>query len=301
MKPQSLYLRILALPLGLLLYIGGWKRRILRENVQRCGIRQPFFRLRFCTHAALDFVRLTHGRYGQTIRTRPQDAEKLKKLKSAPAVFLTAHFHHWELMGAWMTAQGIGLLSAARPMAHQYAQRLLIRMRSRLGLATVSDRIPRRALHHLEHGGCFGMLWDQRAQASSVRAAFFDQPLGVDPLPLFLLRHRSVEVWFGTLLPDGTFRLLLLAAPTASPSVSLTPARLARRYHRVLEVLIRMHPTWWYGMAHRRFLESPPLKSLAGVSRETSAGTGDGWRENSRTVSRETKISPELESRSAPP
>jgi lauroyl/myristoyl acyltransferase len=279
-KLESLYLRIVAFPLALLLYIGGWKRRILLENAQRCGIRQPFFRLRFCIHAALDFIRLAHGRYGQTIRIRPQDTEKLKKLKSAPAIYLTAHFHHWEMMGAWMTAQGIALLSAARPMSHPYAQRLLLRMRSRLSLVTVSDRIPRKALHHLEQGGCFGMLWDQRAQDASVRAAFFGQPLGVDPLPLFLLRHRSVAVWFGTMLPDGTLRLLLLADPSATLSDSPTSTRLARRYHRVLEVLIRKHPTWWYGMAHRRFLESPPFPS-PGVSRETLMASGVGGLETS--------------------
>jgi len=291
---QSLYLRIVAFPLALILYVGGWKRRVLRENVQRCGIRRPFFRLSFCTHVALDFVRLAHGWYGQAIRLRPQDTEKLKKLKSNPAVYLTAHFHHWELMGAWMTAQGIRLLSAARPMSHPYAQRLLMRMRSRLGLATVSERIPRKALLHLEQGGCFGMLWDQRVPSSPIRAAFFGQPLGVDPLPLFFLRHRSVAVWFGAILPDGTLRLLLLAAPSSSLSQSLAPTRLARRYHRVLEVLIRKHPTWWYGMAHRRFLESPPFHSLVGVSRETSTASGV-------MVSRETKVSTELENQSSLP
>ncbi len=271
MNLQSLYLRTLAFPLALTLYIGGWKKRVIRGNKRRCGLHQPFFRLRICAHAALDFVRLAHARYGQAIRIRPQDSDNLKKLKSDPSLFLTAHFHHWELMGAWMTAQGIRLLSAARPMSNPFAERLLMGMRSRLGLKTVSDRIPRRALLHLDQGGCFGMLWDQRALRSPIQAAFFGGTLGVDPLPLFLLRHRSAAVWFGAILPDGTVRLLRLAAPTSPLShPPLNPTRLARRYHRVLEVLIRMHPTWWYGMTHRRFLGSPPLHSTTGVSRETS-------------------------------
>lgn len=276
MNLTSLYLRILAFPLALVLYIGGWKKRVLRENGRRCGLNPPFFRLRICAHAALDFIRLTHARYGQTVRIRPQDKNKLKKLKSTPSLYLTAHFHHWELMGAWMTAQGIRLLSAARPMSNPLAQRLLMGMRSRLGLAINSDHLPRRALRHLEQGGCFGMLWDQRAPHSPIRADFFGQTLGVDPLPLFLLRHRPVAVWFGAILPDGTLRLLLLAAPTSSPAHALPPTRLARRYHRVLEVLIRKHPTWWYGMAHRRFLESSPFDSPTGVSRETSTVSNVG-------------------------
>jgi hypothetical protein len=38
--------------------------------------------------------------------------------------------------------------------------------------------------------------------------------------------------------------------------------------------LIRKYPTYWYGMAHRRFLESPPVFPKRVVSRETSAGPG---------------------------
>jgi hypothetical protein len=59
---------------------------------------------------------------------------------------------------------------------------------------------------------------------------------------------------------------------------------LARRYHRVLEVLVRRHPTWWYGLAHRRFKEALNLSSPAKVSRETSAG-------KEVMVSRETNLS----------
>jgi hypothetical protein len=104
----------------------------------------------------------------------------------------------------------------------------------------------------------------------------------VDPLPAFFVRHPTVPVWIGVLLPKGNFRLLLLASPTSMSHP--TSARLARRYHRVLEVLVRSHPTWWYGMTHRRFLETG-LNFQAGVSRETSVAP-------ELMVSRETKLSP---------
>lgn len=272
-----LCLYLLSFPLLLLLYIGGWKKAVLLENARYCGFRSPFFRLRFYAHVALDFLRLVLGNYGRPIHSRPQDAAKLKKLKSGSSLFLTAHFHHWELMGGWMVRQGVRLLSVARPLSQSQAQSLLLRLRGRLGLVTVSDQIPRRALRHLEAGGCFGMLWDQRSLGSPVRAGFFGRQLQVDPLPPFLLRHHSSEVWFGTLLPNGTFRLLLLMSPSSRGSRSVNPNRLARRYHRVLELLVRSHPTWWYGMAHRRFLGSLPLTSPSGVSRETST-SGQGWR-----------------------
>jgi hypothetical protein len=275
------YLRLVSLPLALALYIGAWKKSILRGNALHCGVSGPFFRLRLCSHVALDFIRLAHGRYGTGIRSRPKDTEKLKILKSSPSLFLTAHFHNWELMGSWLTREGVPLLSVARPLAQPRVQALLENMRTRLGLATISREVPRKALKHLAQGGCFGMLWDQRVKDSRVHVPFFGHSLRVDPLPPFLLRHRPVPVWFGVLLPDGTFRLFLLA-PALRSSLSPDPIRLARRYHRILEVLIARHPTWWYGMAHRRFLESSPSQIRSGVSRETSVASG-------LRVSRETK------------
>lgn len=261
------YLRLLSLPLALLLYIGGWKKAVLRSNLECCGFSVPGFRWRFCLHVSLDFLRFLHGKYELPIRVRCRDQIKLNKLKSHSSLFLTAHFHHWEWMGAWLTRGGVPLLSAARPLKHPGSELFLGRLRERLGVAVVQKNVPRRALLHLDSQGCFALLWDQRVARSDVRAPLFaGKDLMLDPLPCFLIRHRPVPVWFGTLLPDGTFRLLLLSS---SPSRLLSdPNRLARRYHRVLEILIRRHPTWWYGMAHRRFLDP----SIGGsVSRETSA------------------------------
>jgi lauroyl/myristoyl acyltransferase len=240
--------------LALALYIGGWKKAVLRENLARCGLRVPFFRLRFYAHAAGDLLLFLAGRYGRSIRMRSRDQAKLKKLKSGASLFLTAHFHHWELMGGWLISQDVPLLSAARPMAQARAQSLLKRLRSRLQSPTLETGVARGALRHLDRQGCFALLWDQRPSRSDLRADFFGHRLRMDPLPAFLHRHRVPDVWFGTLLPDGTFRLLLLSP--AGSCRSPTPEGLARRYHRVLELLVRRHPTWWYGMAHRRFQDA---------------------------------------------
>jgi hypothetical protein len=272
--------------LALALYIGGWKKASLLGNAHRCGLSVPCFRFRWYRHAALDFLRFVHGAYGSPIRIRPRDGQKLKYLKSSSGLFLTGHFHHWELMGGWLVEQGVLLLSAARPLAQTWAQSLLSRFRSRISSRTVAADVPRNALRHLDRNGCFALLWDQRAPRSSVKAPFFGVTLGMDPLPPFLIRHRDCAIWFGLLLPNGSFRLLLLSP--ASSSRSLSPDRIARRYHRVLELLIRRHPTWWYGMAHRRFLEAsdpgPSSGSGSGVSRETLLASGV-------MVSRETKFS----------
>src|SRR5690606_34415537 len=130
------------------------------------------------------------------------DNFKLQKLKTAPSILLTAHFHNWELMGAWMGRHGVPLLGGARPLSAPWAQSILVRLRSRLGMQIAFQALPRRALAHLQTGGCFGFLWDQRvamrpAPSKAFFASFFGTPLALDPLPFFLLRHKPVPVFFG--------------------------------------------------------------------------------------------------------
>jgi hypothetical protein len=179
------YVGVGSLLLALALYIVGWKKAVLKENALRCGLAVPCFRFRWYTHVASDFLRLIHSSYGRPIRTRPQDQDKLKNLKSTASLFLTAHFHHWELMGGWLVKQGIPLLSAARPMSQAWAQFLLSYVRSRLTSRTVESNMARKALSHLDQKGCFALLWDQRASGSQVRAPSSEFPWGWIPYPPF--------------------------------------------------------------------------------------------------------------------
>lgn len=323
---QYLYKRYILALSGVLvvaLIIIRWKRGRIRANARICGLSYTLgFRIRFYQAAASDLLRFLHGRYGGPITSRPRDAARIDQLRSGPSLFLTAHFHHWEHMGAWMTRQGIPLLSAARPMTNPRSQSLLVRLRERMDMAVVFQDIPRRALRHVNQGGCFGLLWDQRVASpdpaepdgaagspdkemglfgalglriGSVapspeeagsrpsyrprpRANLFGRSLVLDPLPHFLTRHVSLPVFFGVLLPGGRFRVFQIAGPrgqssqdpasrqTAIATATTIPAslheapkssdpyrHLGRRYHRILERLVRAYPAYWYGLAHGRF------------------------------------------------
>lgn len=278
----KLYFLSLSLPWVLLLIMVGWKRHKLRVNTALCGLPYSFgFRVRFYTAVVFDLLRFIHGKYEDGIHPRPRDSEKLRLLKFGSSLYLTAHFHNWELMGAWMTRQGIPLLSGARSMHNPLSQKCLTWFRSRLGMKVAFHALPRSALRHLNESGCFALLWDQRASGSADTALFFGYPLPMDPLPVFLVRHTSVPVFFGILLPGGSLRLIQLA----NPDRSRDPYRqLSRRYHRVLEFLVRVYPTYWYGLAHGRFQDLVDYGSRVHVSRETSTPSGV-------MVSRETKVS----------
>ena len=210
----KLYLTVLSLPLVASLIIIGWKKGRLRGNAALCRLPYTFrFRLRFYRNAAIDLLQFFHGRYANSIRLRPKDGGKLLRLQSGASLFLTAHFHNWELLGAWMTGNGIPLLSGAKPMANAWSQVLLIRLRRRLGMKVAFQNVPRIAMRHLQAGNCFALLWDQRADQSSLSAPLFGHTLLMDPLPHFLATRTPVPVpvFFGALLPNGQVRLLLLS------------------------------------------------------------------------------------------
>ncbi len=110
---------------------------------------------------------------------------------------------------------------------------------------------------------------------------FFGIPVPMKPLPNFLLKNFSsaepdpsthpeaipaLTIFFGVLLPQGKFRIFQILSSNSNrirnPNSIPNPKKLARRYHRILEILIRQYPDFYYGLAHRRFKDSTPYSNF---------------------------------------
>lgn len=170
-------------------------------------------------------------------------------MRKGPSILLTAHFHNWEWLGSALQREGVPILAAAKPLRAAWAEQWRLRLRTRIGVPTVSGAVPRVAIRHLERGGCFAFLWDQYAPGSEYYGEFFNVTARMNPLPLFLLAHCPCPVYFGVLLPGGNVRLLSLL----SRFEENRGEKLIRRYHRVLEILVHARPEFWYGFFHARF------------------------------------------------
>jgi hypothetical protein len=276
-----IYLRGLAAPLILGLVLIQWKKNRVQTNLKLLRLPVTFgFRLRFYAHAAMDALKVLHANYGQPIHSRPRDQLKLNRLRLGPALFLSAHFHNWELMGSWLCVEkNIPLLSVALPFKQPISQFFLKILRRRLRVPIIDTDITRLALRHLQAGRCLGMLWDQSPQQSRVSVPLFSYSVKVDPLPGFLAEKSRAPVFVGALLPGGLFRIVQIAH---APCYGWSPEKLACRYHRILEILVRAYPDYWYGLAHRRFKDHALYGVMENVSRETT-------RRSPLLVSRETK------------
>lgn len=246
-------IRCLAFPIASLLFLCRWKSRQLKVNWIYCNIKpSDSLRFRLYFNAAIDGLELILNEYHHEILSRPQDKTKLLALKTKPCLFLSAHFHNWELMGSWLVvSQGVPLLSVALPLKNRLAHFFLNWLRSRTGVRVISERVPQLALRQLEEHKSFGMLWDQFPSAKNFSSTFFKNPVRMDPLPTFLYTQTHAAVFFGALLPSGTFRIINLGRP-------IHPEKIAVRYNRVLEILISQNPASWYGFTHRRFKDVLP-------------------------------------------
>ena len=231
------------------LWTSGFRRRVVRRNLQLMKWkRDPFLRWRLTFRATRDLAALfltPHPKY----RMHPRSSMNLAAIRKGPSILLTAHFHNWEWLGSALQREGVPILAAAKPLHAAWAEQWLLRLRARISVPTVSGAVPRMAIRHLERGGCFAFLWDQYAPGSEYSGEFFDAPARMNPLPLFLLAHCPCPVYFGILLPGGNVRLLSLL----SRFEGYREEQLIRRYHRVLEILVRARPELWYGFFHARF------------------------------------------------
>lgn len=248
-----------------------WKAGVIKTNLAVFGLPHkgiPRFLLTWYFCLTRDILRYLFGYLEVPIRVRLRDRAKLTNLGSSASLLLTAHFHHWEALAAWLRENGVFLLGSARNLSSPLAQSLLNLLRRRTGVAVVSTQVLPKALAHLKAGHCFGILWDQFSRQSRHSSLLFGMTAAMDPLPEILVRRHAPSVFVGFLLPTGVFRLVQIHfAGKALPSSS----RLSYRYHRVLETVVRAYPAYWYGLCHARLKDTLDYPGGRIVSRETSS------------------------------
>ncbi len=233
----------------------GVRRSVVRRNLSLLSMAPgALLRWSLAYNAGLSVLRLLAPWPYPPPRIRKRMRGRLESLRVGPSLLLTAHFREWEAQAADWIRLGVPLLGAARPLKGAVPQSLLTRARKRHGISVVTEAVPRRALRHLRAGGCFGLLWDQHAPDSRISGSFFGRAVTLNPLPFFLLEREPCPVWFGVRLHGGELRLVRLL-DRFRPGWEV---RLQRRYHRVLELLVRREPAHWFGFLHARFKNLGP-------------------------------------------
>ncbi len=236
--------------IGLLLYISGWKRSVIKKNTALVGLKR-FPLLLFYLAITEGFLGFLLGRRPKTVALRPTDHKKLKALDARGGFMLSAHFHDFEGLGALLSHQLPRFRAVVLPMKHPLANRWLQWMRRRRGVRRFNLASPRAYFKWRKDGGILGMMLDQHHPSSKSISRFFGQPVHMNPLFAISFRVHPGPVLFALPLPGQGLRILSLSSGTQhSPHSAVT---ILRRYNRILETAIAAHPLSWYGWTHRRF------------------------------------------------
>ena len=171
-------------------------------------------------------------------------------------IVMTAHYGHWELMAAWLSARGFDFLAiASLPPRGPFGEWLSDR-RARFGVRVIHPRGgARHAYRHLKRGGVVALLIDHATVGHTYSAPF----LGIDAPHSTVadrLHHRSgaEALWVCSQRgADGRYEIKAsLLTRDSSVEVTCPSSPLTQRAHGQLTELICADPAQWLWL-HRRW------------------------------------------------
>ena len=199
-------------------------------------------------------------------RMKLDGAEHLNRVMASHGrvLLLTAHLGNWEMLA--MAAQVVGhpLSVVVRPLDAPWLDRLVERLRTKLGMDLIDKRAALRpVLRALAGGRMVAILLDQNAaRREGVFVPFFGEAASTSKsIAVLALRTRTpVAPVFIRREPDGTHRVIFepaLPLPEAGEPAEAAILELTARCTRAIESAIRARPDQWLWL-HDRWRTRPP-------------------------------------------
>lgn len=205
-------------------------------------------------------------------------APVLEKMRKG-GIFLTAHYGNYEAMGPWLCRLGIPLVASYIPVKPKWLNNILERkIRAVDGRSySVDARTPRDFMRILNEGKLFCLLSDQDSRIpSALSGTLLGQPVNVNPLPDFLLKHRPQTPVFICWMEERGASPKDASTKGASPkkvrvlhAIEMVGAQsqiasstescvVNSQFNKWLEQRVLENPNLWYSFTHRRFYSQSP-------------------------------------------
>ena len=254
---KNLFLKIVTLLLTILLWLLQWKKATIKTNTLIVGIKWTTFSLwRFYFTTVQHFLRfLLSSNFKIKICSR--DYLKLMLLKQTGGVLLTAHYNNWELLGSWLRKNGLELKGAATPFKLSWAEKVLMRVRQKNNLPTITHNVSREALRWVLSHKVFGFLLDQHIDKGQI-GCFCNKQVSFNSLPNFLLQ-KTKKPCYAVFLVQNRVRVFVLKNHDKESLFWVGS------YYRILRAVILKKPYDWIGFCHRFFKK----ENVYHVSHET--------------------------------
>lgn len=186
--------------------------------------------------------------------------------KGRGVMYFAGHFGFWELQIVTHALRYDRIVMVARTLDNPLLEKLVTRMRTRVGTTVLSRQgAIRGLLRTLKDGGSVGMMIDQHIQDhSAVQVEYFGRPALTTSAIASLALHTGAPVVpvFAFPLSDGRYRMVY-ERPVEPPDETDTDAILTytQRCTDRLEARVRCDPHLWLWM-HRRWRVPAPLEEL---------------------------------------
>ncbi len=249
-------IRIFSFCFALILFLLQWKKKVILINLKLCNIPSDSFNLfSFYTNLSTDLLSFIFLSPSDTYHIRKNDIQKFSLLKKSGGLLLTAHFHNWELMGTWLCLQGLPLKGSAKKLKNSFWNFILTFVRHKKNkLPSILNFQYSNGLHWLNQGNVFGVLLDQHFPSSQTLSTFFQHKVHTLPLPFLLHSKTQLNGFLFFLTPKNQIRIIQIT----HSGCSINKQTFYARYHKILEILIKTYPEYWYGFCHRRFKNIVP-------------------------------------------
>lgn len=169
-----------------------------------------------------------------------------------PVVALTAHTGNWDLLGAYVVAQGVQVTTIGREARNRFAQSLLAAIRAQYGIHTIwrSDKAAiKRLTTELKHGNTIAALIDQDTRVKSIFSPFFGRPAKTPSSLIALGKRYDAHFVSAFIFRTGLRTFSLYIEPFAEGS---SEEEILKLYNARLEQYIRLYPDQWVWF-HKRW------------------------------------------------
>jgi KDO2-lipid IV(A) lauroyltransferase len=239
----------------------GSRRQMAERNLRRslpslpdtevhAIARQAFESTAIALFEVLRFPRMNHRDVLTTVHC--DDPEILRTIadQGRGAILMSGHFGNWELLGAWVRAQGFAVDLVVKPMRNPYVDALFNRCRKSMGVGIIQTQIATRGIvRALQDNRFVAILADQFAGAEGVEVDFFGRPASTPRGPAALALKFGCPIVTGSLerLPTGGYHAhldpILVPIPHGDPEDAVR--RLTQEITTRIENHIRRAPGQW--------------------------------------------------------
>ena len=258
---------LVSLSKGLLfetLKLSGWKKNVLRENLDYIYPEMPDFQkekfrnrlLKNLSNDVAEFLTRSwiYSKGDSRFFIDEKSLPVLEKMKQG-GLMLTAHFGNYEAIGPWLVRLGIPLLASYAKLKPKVLDKWIYSRYRSIDKVSYSLFInnPRKILSLLDEKNLFCLIADQDFRNSRfIPGTLLGKSVHCNPIPAFILKYRPKTPIYICWIESGAQTKTLLAKEISV----ISEKEVYTNFHAWLEEMIRLSPEKWYGWVHRRFLST---------------------------------------------